>query len=160
MVLVNFNQTQYEVALQQLKNKINDLTKALNCIQIITGERKLISFSEVEEIVKKNGGFANAYACADLMNLTAEFNYLKTYNYDIEGIDISKDFKVLKVSEKAIKQAKDDASLYLDNSKISYYEKLTDAINILNQLPTETHSVVERLYDGAFKVNLLKLHNL
>ena len=161
-IAMYFSETEYNNAVQQLKNNINDLQHGVELCKTIT-DGKITDFdlNAVNEYLKKKLDMPNLEAVADM--LTHKENYIKLKELDARKVALQSEYIVFdsgnyKLTEDALEVIKTSLTTYLGEDKLATYSTLKKAVDLLNTLSPEDVASMSKAYDGKFQINLQRLN--
>jgi len=159
-VQIDFQQVEFEKAVQQLNNAAAIYNKALDCFQAITGERKIQQIEELESYIKSKTGFSNIKMSATLLDLNAEYTFLSEWLSKLqpEVIEIKNGIAVVKPT--LLDACKETYTIYLKDTLVEDYHLLEQACAILNKVSNPTYTKFMRPdYNGKYSVAKIQLNN-
>lgn len=159
-VTVSFNQIAYETSVNSLQMNINKLIKCLDNIEVVTGNRNLLSLAEIQQLICNKSNFSNVKLSSELLNVSNELNYLEanlnTINHEV--IEYKENIPFTK--ESVLNQLKESYTEYLQDKYLKDYELLKKASEILNKLSNPALvNCLKSDYAGRYSVNLFQLNN-
>lgn len=159
-IQIDFNQIEFEKAVQQLNNAAAIYNKALDCFQTITGKREIQQIDLLESYITSKTGFKNVPMSATLLEVNEEYFFINEYLNKLqpEVVDVVNGIAVVK--QTLLDAAKETYTLYLNDILVEDYHLLEQACSVLNKLSNPTRSgFIHSDYQGKFSVKKLGLNN-
>jgi hypothetical protein len=162
MVVVSFNQNNYEKQVEALQNSLQRYNILINCFNKITGDSAILKLEELNAIITKKTGFPNVEMSATLLGVETEYNYiLENLNtYDLSNFILDDNGKATQVNKDVLNALKEANTLYLSKENETVFKQMQKAIDILNELNPANFQTIKQDYTGKFKINVMMLHNL
>ena len=151
---VYFNSAEYEAELLAIKKEIDLYNNCINALEVITGSKELKSIEYVKEFICALSGFPAIQQSAELLNVSNEYNYLKTH---LENIKSDKS----EIGQMQLDELKEKHTTRLTDETQLQFELLQQIAKVYPMLNRINYINAIRCNDGqTYSVNALQLHQL
>jgi len=157
---VNFNRTEYEADYEKLHNEVKKIEKIIDCIEMITGKRELVSIEEIDSVIEKRTGFKNIELASDLVGLKNEYLYVREQINSIDWEFIKMDKGIPKFKPEVLVFLKDKHTTYLKQELEEELETLNKIVEVANMLKNPNNAKYLKVdYQGKYSVSIQSFNN-